>query len=455
MKQALQTAEMATRNEFRFLGQTLSWLRWTILAAMLAITLIWPVPGRTRHSVWVFVTCLCMYNLVVEVLRYQIPRLQSFAWISIVDLCVAGTFYFLDYEPGGPLFVYFYVALITAAVTLSLRSTVMYTMAVLVVIALVAPTLPGWSAEPMELRQLTARLIVLSLVGVGTSLLTRRLAVEQELRRQVRVEAERLEELERLRNDFIASISHDLRTPLTAVRAGLGMLETVAHDRRDARETNLLANVRRNIDRLNLLIDDLLTLNQLNAGVLELDRVPLDLRIVVTNAISVVHTLLQEKQQIIELDLPQPLPVAVDRRRIEQVVVNLLANAHQHTPPGTRVELVGKIVGNEVRLTVRDTGPGIPSAELEEIFERFHRMSTSRGSGLGLAIVRSIVELHGGRVWAESRAGGGASFHATFPRVEVTPDMLGIIGQADDPQYQDLQELRRSLASSTNASGPV
>jgi len=398
----------------RSIGRTLSLLRWTILAAMLTITLIWPVSGR-RGDIWVFVLLLCAYNLIIEVLRHTVARLRSFSWVPLADLPIAGLFYYLDYEPGGPLFVFFYVALVSAAVTMSLRNTVLYTLAVLAAIAVVAPTLPGWSPDGVELRQLTSRLIVLSLVGIGTAVLTRRLVAEQARARQMRLEAERLEELDHLRNEFIASVSHDLRTPITAVRAGLGMLEMHTDVRSNPSERTLLANVRRNVERLNQLIDELLTLNQLQAGVLKLDLEPLDLRAVVNDAVGAVAPLLREAGQTLELDVPAPLRLEADRRRLEQVLVNLLANAQQHTPRGTRIVVSGRAHENEVELAISDNGPGIPAAELEAIFERFHRLSSRPGSGLGLAIVRSIVELHGGRIWAVS-AGSGATFRLCLPR---------------------------------------
>ncbi len=243
-----------------------------------------------------------------------------------------------------------------------------------------------------------------------------RRALERQLLLE-RDEAERLAELDRLRTEFISTISHDLRTPLTSIRAGLGMLETSVLSRLRPEEQRLVSNVRRNVDRLRLLIDDLVTLNQLEAGALRLDREPLDLRTVVADAMSAVHTLIGEKQQQLEVDLPEPLPAEGDARRLGQVVVNVLANAHQHTPPGTRIRVTGQRVDGQVQLSVRDTGPGIPPAELEAIFHRFHRYDHAQGgSGLGLAIARSMLELQGGRIWVESEPGAGATFHIALPR---------------------------------------
>jgi len=225
---------------------------------------------------------------------------------------------------------------------------------------------------------------------------------------------------DRARAEFVATVSHDLQQPLTALRAGLGFVQTALGGRLAPDEAALLDNARQNTERLRAQVADLLTANQIEAGALSLDRAPLDLRAVVERALGAVRPQLREKEQTLEVDLPVPLPVAGDARRLEQVVVNLLSNAHRHTPPGARVALTGWVTGAEVGLTVRDDGPGVPAAAREAIFGRFYRADPAAGgSGLGLSVVRAIVELHGGRVWAtgaEDAEGGGAAFHVALPR---------------------------------------
>jgi signal transduction histidine kinase len=223
--------------------------------------------------------------------------------------------------------------------------------------------------------------------------------------------------------EFVATVSHELQTPLTALRAGLTLLELGAGPMLGPAERELLEAMRRNAERLRLHIADLLTARALQGDAPPPARAPVDLRAVVTDAVAAVQPLIREKRQPLELDLPAPLPVAGDARLLEQAVVNLLANAQRHTPPGTHITVSGRARSDEVHLAVHDTGPGIPASALEAIFERFRRLGEAPSStGLGLAIARDAVRLHGGRLWAESAEGRGATFHLVLPHAMTEED---------------------------------
>jgi len=422
---------------YRFLRWALFRLRWASILLLLLLTFMQPTLGRGGLATWVLVLLFGGYNLLVELLRSLVPRLRSYTVVALLDLPIAGLLYGLGAEPGGPLFLLLFLAADCAAVSLPLRAAVLYTGAVAAIAVIIDVVLLMWTPVAADIRLLVVRLTMLGLVTVGMAILTRRLTMEQEAARAVRdvnehllitslreqesaradrLEAERLEVLDRLRGDFIATVSHDLRTPLTAARAGLAMLEMRMAEQLGSDDRELLDTSRRNVEYLHILIGDLLTFNQLEAGVLRLEREPLDLRAVVATAMRVVYPLVQEKGQVLELDLAAPLPYEGDARRLEQVLVNLLANAHRHTPGGTRILMAGRVAGGEVRLAVSDDGGGIPVEEQEAIFRRFHRLDAiGDGSGLGLAIARRIIELHGGRLWVESAPGQGAHFHIALP----------------------------------------
>jgi two-component system OmpR family sensor kinase len=221
---------------------------------------------------------------------------------------------------------------------------------------------------------------------------------------------------ERLRR-FVADASHELRTPVTSIRGYAELFRRGAAERPED-----LANAMRRIEaegaRMGQLVDELLLLARLDQG-LPLDREPVDLREVATAAVEAARA--TEPDRPIELDAPVPVVVRGDDLRLRQVADNLLANARTHTPANTAVRVRVGAEDGEAVLEVADDGPGIPAADAERIFERFHRADRSRsrdggGAGLGLAIVKSVVEAHGGAITHQAGEGGGAVFRITLPR---------------------------------------
>ncbi len=405
----------------RFLDRALPTLEQITTAVLLVLTLVQPRESRVGVSVWVLVLCFQAYSLGVHVLRIYVPRLHAHTWKHILDVPVAGLVYFIAADQGGPLFILFFLAVVCTAASQSLYFSLVYTAAVAILVALSDVALGVRGAD--DLTALAVRLILLALFGASTAILTRRFTLERAVARTAMDTAQRRQELNRLRADFTSTVSHDLRTPLTAARAALGLLETSSGERLDSGERGLLNNARRNIERLGILIVDLLATNQLEAGMLHIDRNLVDLRPIVTRVVGGMYPLIREKCQVLTLDVPGPLTVEGDARRLEQAIVNVLANANRHTSEGSRIAISVRVAAGEATLSVTDDGPGIPQAELENIFERFHRLAPAEvGSGLGLATARVIVELHGGRIWAESRPGQGSSFHIALPLiVTLTP----------------------------------
>ncbi len=399
------------------LGRTISRIRWVVIAVLLILAVAQPLATRVEVPDGIIVLAFAGYNLTVDLLRKRVPWLGSFAHVAFLDLPIAALIYWLGLRPSGPFFSLLVLTLFSSAASTTLRGSLLCTAAMMLIVAAIMPTFPLWSPNEDGIRELAARLLTLGVVGIATSMLMHQLRLEQESAQASRREAERLSEMDNLRRAFFSMVSHELRTPLTALGAALGMLETSTTGQLRPEQQGLISNARRNSERLRVLIDDLLTLSRLEVGALELVREPMDLRRIATEATSSMQALLEAKGQPLGLDLPEPLPVEGDRRRLEQVVVNLLHNAHVHTPPRTRIAVSGRATEREVLLSVRDEGPGIPEEDLETVFRPFHRLDPfSSGSGLGLAIAKGIVEHHGGRIMAESGQGRGTTIRLALPR---------------------------------------
>ena len=230
--------------------------------------------------------------------------------------------------------------------------------------------------------------------------------------------------LERERRDLTAAISHDLRTPLASVRAMVEALDDrVVEDPQEVER--YYAAIRREIDRLSRMIEDLFELARLDADALRLDRQPVALQDVAAEVVDAMQALARQRDVALDLRVEgAPPEVPLDGTRIERAVSNLVRNALEHSRPGGRVDVSVAACEDWVRLTVADTGDGIDADDLPRVWERFYRAEKSRnryggsgdGAGLGLAIVRGIVEAHGGTVEATSTPGHGATFELRLPR---------------------------------------
>jgi two-component system sensor histidine kinase KdpD len=279
-----------------------------------------------------------------------------------------------------------------------------------------APGAPAFSPDQLDLLEALAH-------QAAASLERARLAVESDA---ARLAAER----ERLRSTLLSSVSHDFRTPLTAITgAASTLLQDVALDaaaQRDLKET-----IYEEAERLNRLVTNLLNMTRLESGSVELQREWHPLEEVIGSALARVAGRLGERR--VETSLPDDVPlVPMDAGLVEQVLVNLLENAIKYAGPSCSIRIdVRREAG--VTITVADDGPGIPAGDEERIFEKFHR-GGSRGEGgfgLGLPICRAIVAAHGGRIWAENRAPRGAAFHFTLP-VEGEPPPLPAEGTSPE-----------------------
>ncbi len=231
----------------------------------------------------------------------------------------------------------------------------------------------------------------------------------------------RQKKLEAVRREFVANVSHELRTPLSVIK---GYVETLVDGHREMpledRE-KFLRTIARHTERLNSLLDDLLTLSRLESTNPGLRHELVSLPGLLNDILGDYRARPAAAAHRLHADIDATLdPLPLDPLKITQVIENLLDNALKYTPPGSRIDVLARARDGEIVVTVQDNGPGIPEADLPHIFERFYRVEKGRsrekgGTGLGLSIVKHIVQLHGGRAWVESTVGQGSAFHLSLP----------------------------------------
>jgi two-component system, OmpR family, sensor histidine kinase KdpD len=230
-------------------------------------------------------------------------------------------------------------------------------------------------------------------------------------------------ETERLRNSLLSAISHDLRTPLAAI-VGASSSLVRGGDRLDSHARHELSQaIYDGATRMAGLANNLLDMARLQSGTIVLNRQWQPLEEVVGGALAGLTERMVNHPLSVKLAQDLPL-VEIDSLLIERVFANLLENAVKYTPPGTPIDISAATDHNELVVTVSDQGHGIPAGEEKRIFEKFHRVDSEGnqgGAGLGLAICRSIVEAHGGRIWADNTSSGGAAFHFALPLTEPPP----------------------------------
>ena len=232
----------------------------------------------------------------------------------------------------------------------------------------------------------------------------------------------RLKQLERTREEFVANVSHELRTPLSLIK---GYVETLLDGARGNPEVaeRFLKIIERNTQRLDLLIQDLLTISALESGRVTLNLQPVTLRPLADKVLADLKTRAENKGVKLVNELPE-LTATADANRLEQVLANLVDNAIKYGRAEGTVAVGGRSDDEaKIEIFVRDDGPGIPTEALERVFERFYRVDKARsreqgGTGLGLSIVKHIVQNHGGKVWVKSDLGKGATFFFTLPAAE-------------------------------------
>jgi len=262
-----------------------------------------------------------------------------------------------------------------------------------------------WTADDVRLIEAVAQELRVAITGAEAFGRQRAAVVE-------------LERLNRAKSDFVSIVSHEFRTPLTGIQ---GFSEMMASEDLTPDEMREYAgDINKDAHRLNRMITEMLDLDKMESGRMQLNRERLDLNAIVSDAVDRVRPNAPHHPVALRLD-PLVGEMNGDRDKLTQVMANLLSNAVKYSPNGGEIVVSTRAEGGAAHVAVRDHGMGIPEAALETIFERYGRVESHatrhiQGTGLGLPIVRQIVHLHGGTVWAESNVGKGSVFHVTLPR---------------------------------------
>lgn len=405
-----------------YLGRVL-WLRWVAIAFAVGMALL---TGAAR---WYLALPLLVYNAAVHLWLQFAPRLRDPMLWLMPDVFIFGRFSYAVAEVSGPAYLPFLASAAWAVAVdsplygglIGLGLGVSHEVAILLATRAFpdAASLGGWLVLALGP----------ALVGGLSASLGRLLRAAREQMIQQGKVAEELRALEQLKSDFLSTVSHEFRTPLTAIKVSVGLLAD-ALGGSDGERARLMSTILRNVDRLNQMVGGVLEMARLQSGKVVLQKRSVDACQVVREIAGSLQPLMDEKGQLFTLRLPDtPVVLMADANRLEQILSNLLSNAQRYTPKGGEIAVELRELGNWVRIYVSDTGPGIPYNELPHIFDRFYRGQLGRkagpGTGLGLSIARSLARLHGGDVGVSTKPGEGCVFFVTLPKEESVGEVPG------------------------------
>jgi signal transduction histidine kinase len=336
-----------------------------------------------------------------------------------VDTVIATLAVYLTGGYHSSFFVLYVFITIGAAFQLDLVRIIFATLGIGLIYVGACYVNPAGLESPFAQYIMAAKLLLLLVVAVLCGLLLEQLRREHQETEREREQVARLRALDRLQESFVSAVSHELRTPLTCIRTSVDLLPATEDGTPEAR-AELIHTIDHHVRRLEVLVGDLLEITKLDAGQITLTRQPTDLCQIASRVVEVLRPLTERKSQTMHFHQSEPVSlVEVDRRRIEQVLTNVLSNAIKFTPKEGHIDVRVLETDDEIQVSVTDDGPGIPPEDQTRIFERFYVVVNDRGLsgvGLGLYIARQMVELHDGRIWVESRLGEGSTFCFTVPK---------------------------------------
>lgn len=228
---------------------------------------------------------------------------------------------------------------------------------------------------------------------------------------------------------FLSALSHELKTPLTAIIASTGLLIEELENRKDEMLLRIARNISRSANSLKIRLAELLNISKTKDENFTVNMVEFDFSKLVRDVIDGISSLAKRKKQYLDVDVPPGIKIVGDDQRIEQILLNLLSNAIKFSPEGGTISLKASTDTNRLLVSVKDSGPGILDEEKQKLFRPYYQLSTDRINdqriGLGLAITRQLVELHGGSIWVQSEAGKGSTFTFSLPLIYLYSLPLG------------------------------
>lgn len=427
-------ANLVSESDGRHAERLVLRLRWlAIVVVLLIANVLTNVPGRLGEFNLLAGSAV-VYNLVLENLlasRSNLPHLPLVTSVADVVYIVLGCA--LTGGVHSDIRYLYFLSPITVALRFDLRAALLF--AALDSLSYLLLGLFGGLSVPL-LRDMSVLIVWLLFVALAVGVLSE-LVIRSRDRLNARVSErtreladrtaelrkanEHLQELDRLKSEFVNAVSHELRTPLTSIMGYAEFLEDQIGGRLSADQHTFVYHIQDGTRRLQQLVDDLLDFARLEAGTFRLVLRPADLNQIVRAVIDSLRPQVQRRSLELLADLPRESTVMeVDPGRIEQVLINLVNNAIKFTPAGGRISVGLRAQTGQIRLTVTDTGIGIPPDHLAKLFQKFYQVdpsSTRRqgGAGLGLSIAKGLVEAHGGQIGVESEVGKGSTFWITLP----------------------------------------
>ncbi|HUH04804.1 MAG TPA: HAMP domain-containing sensor histidine kinase [Kofleriaceae bacterium] len=413
------------------------WSGYAMVVAFAALAMVGQLQGLVPWN-WSYYALigvkLATNTLALWALRRDRGVLETQGLNTVTDILVMTGAIYVTGGQASPLFPIYVILISVVALLSNLPITVITAAAVLVAYAAMAlatfagllPQHPAPALGPVEidlsylLADLAFAAFVLGVPTLYTSLILKRLARKRRLLEQRNAE---LIEAGQQKSQFMANITHELRTPIHGICGLTELLESGLYGPVGDKQRKALDSIKRSARGQLHLVDELLTLSKADAGKLAVEPSEIELADLMDSVASAIRWMLGTKQMDLEVVLEDaPSHVVTDRGKLNQVLINILSNAAKFTPEGGRIEVVARAVDpDRFAIAVRDDGPGIPTDQLERIFEAFRQVDGSDereygGVGLGLSLVDRLVTLMGGTIEVASTLGVGTTFTLTLPR---------------------------------------